>query len=47
METRTLFIALFEPWWLLYVESNDFAFCHVCMLATKQKNVSGSCSDQA
>ena len=30
-----------------YVESNDSALCHVCMLAAKQKKVSGMCSDQA
>ena len=32
--------------WLHYVESNDSALCHVCMLAAKQKKVSGMCSDQ-
>ena len=38
---RTLSTSLFnrsgsvDPW-LHYVESNDSALCHVCMLATKQ-----------
>ena len=53
LERRTLSTAFFQSkWfslhpWLHYVESNDSALCHVCMIAAKQKKVSGMCSDQA
>ena len=32
--------------WLHYVESNGSGLCHVCILATKQKNASGNWLDQ-